>query len=115
MNDSKEKSLWGYFISCITEKYACFEGRANRKEFWGFMLFSCIIMTIEAIFPVLFILCALINVAWIVPYIAVLGRRLNDINFPPELYVLPIIIPPVVLIIGCMPSYKEENVHGPVP
>jgi uncharacterized membrane protein YhaH (DUF805 family) len=31
-------SLFGYFVKCL-KKYACFKGRARRKEFWGFMLF----------------------------------------------------------------------------
>jgi len=31
-------SLWGYFIKCW-KNYANFEGRARRKEYWGFALF----------------------------------------------------------------------------
>ena len=29
-----------YFIDCITKKYCCFAGRARRKEYWMFVLFS---------------------------------------------------------------------------
>ena len=37
-----EPSLWSYFIGCITKRFAQFSGRARRREFWGFVLFSFI-------------------------------------------------------------------------
>ena len=40
----QEKSLFAYFKECITSKYIKFEGRARRREYWGFILFSIIIM-----------------------------------------------------------------------
>ena len=38
----KKLSLFDYFIKCYKE-YANFEGRARRREYWGFMLFWNII------------------------------------------------------------------------
>ncbi len=38
----EEHSLWEYFILCITKRFAQFSGRARRREFWGFFLFSLI-------------------------------------------------------------------------
>lgn len=32
------------FISCITEKYALFDGRASRSEYWLFQLFEVLIL-----------------------------------------------------------------------
>ena len=37
-----EPSLWSYFVGCITKRFAQFSGRARRREFWGFVLFSFI-------------------------------------------------------------------------
>ena len=37
-------SLFGYFVKCL-KNYAVFEGRARRKEFWGFYLFATIFST----------------------------------------------------------------------
>ncbi len=36
----EEKSLFTYWKECYTQKYCSFEGRARRKEFWGFTLFQ---------------------------------------------------------------------------
>lgn len=36
-------SLWGYFVRCITTKYADFSGRARRTEWWSFILFQSLI------------------------------------------------------------------------
>lgn len=33
-------SMAEYFIRCMTQKYCCFAGRASRKEFWSFILYS---------------------------------------------------------------------------
>jgi len=35
-------SLWDYYIK-VLKNYACFQGRARRKEYWGFTLFNFII------------------------------------------------------------------------
>ena len=37
-----DKSVWGYFVECLTKKYCSFKGRARRKEFFGYMLFRII-------------------------------------------------------------------------
>lgn len=34
--------LWGYFIRAYTSRYAQFNGRARRKEYWSVVLFSSI-------------------------------------------------------------------------
>ena len=35
----EQKSLFTYFLECITKNYFNFEGRARRRECWGFFLF----------------------------------------------------------------------------
>ncbi len=35
-------SLWAHFTSCM-RRFACFKGRATRKEYWSFILFSFVL------------------------------------------------------------------------
>ena len=37
-----EPSLWSCFVGCLTKRFAQFSGRARRREFWGFVLYSLI-------------------------------------------------------------------------
>ena len=72
-----------YFIEGL-KKYAEFEGRARRKEYWMFILFY-FIFTIAAVVldeilgsePVIYIVYDLVL---ILPYLAVTVRRLHDTN-----------------------------------
>ena len=82
----KSKWEWQYFLDCMTTKYCCFKGRANRKEFWSFILFY-IFSTIAFVFlistqnPTLStILPTCWHLAFILPFCGVLTRRLHDIN-----------------------------------
>ncbi|MEB6678682.1 DUF805 domain-containing protein [Acinetobacter lwoffii] len=72
-----------WFVKCLTN-YANFSGRARRKEFWFFMLF-CVILGIvaEVIDTVLGtkpLLNSLLNLALLVPSLAVGARRLHDVG-----------------------------------
>ncbi|MDR3002273.1 MAG: DUF805 domain-containing protein [Fibromonadaceae bacterium] len=42
MSNSENLSLWGYYVKCW-KNYVNFEGRARRKEYWGFYLFNLLI------------------------------------------------------------------------
>lgn len=37
-----EPSLWSCFVGCLTKRFAQFSGRARRREYWGFVLYSLI-------------------------------------------------------------------------
>lgn len=87
-----DKSLWEYFVSCLTEKYFRFSGRARRKEYWSFVLFNFLIniaLNFIATFlgstggsaSGILILSVLVSIALFIPGYAVLFRRLHDINF----------------------------------
>ena len=72
-----------WFVKCLTN-YANFSGRARRKEFWFFMLF-CVILGIvaEVIDTVLGtkpLVNSLLNLALLVPSLAVGARRLHDVR-----------------------------------
>ena len=72
-----------YFIEGL-KKYAKFEGRARRKEYWMFILFDFIFTVAAAVLdeilgsePVIYIVY---NLVLILPTLAVLVRRLHDTN-----------------------------------
>ena len=75
------------------KKYAVFEGRASRREFWTYKLFVCLffiaLIGASAIFASLhlYVLSSLMGIAMvlfsiftIIPGIAVTFRRLHDTN-----------------------------------
>jgi uncharacterized membrane protein YhaH (DUF805 family) len=65
-------------IQTCFRKYAEFNGRASRSEFWWWILFIVIISIAAQLIgqPV----GALVTLATLLPYLAVTSRRLHDIN-----------------------------------
>ena len=46
------KEIWKNYITVISKKYYCFEGRASNQEFWHFTLVDNVVFAILAIcFP----------------------------------------------------------------
>lgn len=81
----QEKSIWTYFVEAITQNYVNFEGRARRKEYWGFTLvnfiLSLVIMGIlGAINPEWMPLANVLSLALLLPSLAVAVRRLHDVG-----------------------------------
>ncbi len=66
----------------VLKKYAVFNGRARRKEYWMFFLFNIIITIaiglLEGITGTLGIIGAIYSLAILLPGIAVSIRRLHD-------------------------------------
>jgi uncharacterized membrane protein YhaH (DUF805 family) len=83
----RNKSLWGYFIACF-KKYAVFQGRARRKEYWGFYFFYAVFSAIAVFLDIIFDLqfgdsyFGVISGIWIaaaiMPYWSVSVRRYHD-------------------------------------
>ena len=79
-----------HFINCVTKKYATFQGRASRQEYWMYMLFYTIIgLFLMFIDVTVFgadmiedhgVLNTLFIIANIIPGLAVTIRRLHDTN-----------------------------------
>ena len=126
----QEKSLFNYFKECITSKYIKFEGRARRCEYWGFILFSIIIMLSVLIvgsligdllgggFRFMGIVPAyLLSLAFFIPQLAVSARRLHDIG-KGTAYLLLYLVPfgfLVLFVFYLMDSEPGENTYGPNP
>lgn len=62
---------------CLVQKYADFNGRANRAEFWWFFLFSFIVNMTIGLIP---FLGWAVSLALIIPTLSVAWRRLHDIG-----------------------------------
>jgi uncharacterized membrane protein YhaH (DUF805 family) len=87
--DMEDLSLFDYFIKCL-KKYACFKGRARRKEYWGFMVFYDLIFLLVPLVPLLNDTSSLIGLIFVdlifvlilldIPRRAVFARRSHDIG-----------------------------------
>jgi uncharacterized membrane protein YhaH (DUF805 family) len=121
-------SFPGAIARCLA-KYARFDGRASRSEYWWWTLAvylamiilgigSAVIGTATAPEPngfgaagvLLFVLLVLLLLALIVPNIAIAVRRLHDANMSGALWLLtfiPYVGSFIVLILTLMPSRHE--------
>ena len=101
--------------TCLT-KYADFNGRAARPEFWWFVLAQVVVsLILNMLLPVL---GGLFSLAVLVPSLAAGSRRLHDIGKSGWLQLLGLI--PVVgwiLLIywAAQPGEPAANQYGPPP
>ena len=90
-------------------KYADFNGRASRPEFWWFYLFNIICWIVAfAISPVIEIV---VIAGLLLPFIAVAARRLHDINKSGWLQLIGFIplIGWIIMIIWCATDGEKKN------
>ena len=71
-------NLFLNFKTALTEKYASFEGRATRWEYWSFSIAYGIIYLVALVIND--ILASLVSLAFFLPSIALNARRLHDTN-----------------------------------
>lgn len=106
----------------VLKKYAEFNGRAHRTEYWMFVLFNIIISfaisVVESFVGSPGVLGALYGLAVLVPSIAVGVRRLHDTDRS-GLWLLAGFIPVVgfilLLIFMVQDSQPGPNQYGPNP
>lgn len=115
------------------KRFADFNGRSGRREFWMFSLLQCIFAFVCITFGVLdsggyegigaigILALGSLFIGWlamIVPYFAVQVRRLHDqeksgwlvlINF------IPYLGPFLLLVLMLIPGTKGDNQYGPDP
>jgi uncharacterized membrane protein YhaH (DUF805 family) len=98
----------------VLKKYAEFDGRARRSEYWYFALFSALVSMLLAIVGSFIHFEYLYNVyslAVLVPSIAVGVRRMHDVG-KSGVYIL---IPIYNLVLACEDSMPGDNEYGPNP
>lgn len=102
-----------YYLN-VLKKYATFQGRARRREYWYFVLFNMIIGGIIAVIANLTgldVLSTIYSLAVLIPGIAVSVRRMHDIN-KSGWYIL---IPIYNLILACTSGTQGPNSFGVDP
>jgi uncharacterized membrane protein YhaH (DUF805 family) len=106
----------------VLKKYAVFDGRAHRAEYWFFVLFNVLIsialMVIDVVVGTFGALGGLYGLAVIIPAIAVAVRRLHDIGRSgPWIFIsfVPVAGPIILLIFMVTDSQPGENQYGPNP
>ena len=118
-HDGQDLSSWNYFVICMTKKYNCIDGRASRKECLSFIFFSYVIsFVLIFLFSLLPIddfafnnIARIINIAFFIPNLAVLIRRMHDVNMSGR-WILTLIVPLIVIFLN---SDMNKNKYGEVP
>jgi uncharacterized membrane protein YhaH (DUF805 family) len=103
-------------VKTCLQKYADFNGRAARPEFWWFVLFQVILMAVLGMVHQM--LSSLASLALLVPALAVGARRLHDIGKSGWLQLLGLIplVGWIILIYwACQPGSPEANQYGAPP
>ena len=105
---------------CVIKKYATFEGRASRSEYWWFTLSSQIVIYGSAFISTSmdnYILYAIVFLGLLLPGISVLVRRLHDINKSGWHYWWILTGIGLLLLIYwfCQKSNESKNDYGPPP
>jgi len=112
----------------VLKKYAVFDGRARRMEYWYFFLFNMIFAIVAMILdnvlgiaieglgygPIYLLYC----LALLLPGLAVSVRRLHDVGKSGWFFfivLIPIVGPIWLLVLFCRDSMTGENQYGPNP
>jgi uncharacterized membrane protein YhaH (DUF805 family) len=105
----------------VLKNYVGFQGRARRKEYWMFVLFSVIVSIllsiVDAIASLNSVLSGLYSLAVLLPSLAVGVRRLHDTGRSGWwllISLIPLIGTIILLVFLCQDS-QEDNVYGPNP
>lgn len=105
------------------QKYATFDGRAGRPEYWWFILFLFLVQAVTNILDATLFgtggisgqpISAIVSLALILPVIAVGARRLHDIGRSAWwllLVFLPVIGSLVLLYWYLQPSQDGSNIY----
>lgn len=103
-----------YYVG-VLKRYAVFSGRARRKEYWYFLLFSTIASILLAIIGEVLgagdSIMNLYNLGVLIPSIAVGVRRMHDTNRSGWWLLLPI----VNIIFLAQDSQSGDNNYGSNP
>lgn len=106
----------------VLKKYAVFNGRARRKEYWMFVLFNLIIALVLGLIERLVggpgILANLYSLAVLIPGLAVAFRRLHDTNRSGWwilIGLIPLVGFIILIVFMAQDSQPGDNQYGPNP
>ena len=101
--------------TCLT-KYADFNGRAARPEFWWFVVFWIVVMAVTGL--VSKYVNFLAGLALLLPGLAAGSRRLHDTGksgWFQMLGLIPFVGPPIVIYLMAQPTDPAANEWGSAP
>jgi len=110
----------------VLKKYATFTGRARRKEYWFFVLFSIIASVVLSVLDVMLgtsgkaggLLSGIYGLAVLLPSLGVSVRRLHDTNRSGWwllIVLIPVVGALVLLYFMVQDSQPGTNQYGPNP
>ncbi|WP_329137833.1 DUF805 domain-containing protein [Streptomyces sp. NBC_01476] len=105
----------------VFKKYAVFEGRARRREFWMYSLFDAVVLVLLFLIGLQTDIGAPFQIyvlATFVPRLAVLVRRLHDTGrsgWSLLIGIVPVVGIIVVLLFLSSGSFWATNQYGPNP
>ncbi|MDR0275100.1 MAG: DUF805 domain-containing protein [Burkholderiaceae bacterium] len=112
-----------WYLDVLKNKYAKFDGRAGRPEYWFFVLCNVIVVVVlDILIPVKLVgllasaLLLIYGLATLVPAIAVGVRRLHDIDrsgWWMLIVFVPLIGGIVLLVFAVLPGTQGNNRFGP--
>jgi uncharacterized membrane protein YhaH (DUF805 family) len=106
---------WFVIYLLVLKRYAAFNGRAQRKEYWVFTLISTLVaiflLVIGAAIGVKEVLKNVYNLGVLVPSIAVGVRRMHDTNRSGWWLLMPF----ANIVFLCFDSQPGQNRFGPNP
>jgi uncharacterized membrane protein YhaH (DUF805 family) len=110
------------------KKYAVFSGRSRRMEYWYFVLFNIIVGVVLALIDMLIgtfsamsnigLLSGIYSLAVLIPTLAVMVRRLHDIDRTGWwilINLIPLVGTIVLLVFALTPGTPGSNRYGPDP
>lgn len=104
-------------VKSVLTKYADFNGRARRSEYWWFFLFNVILSFVtgfidESISPGgVGMIGLVVSLGLLIPGIAVAVRRMHDVGKSGWFILIPI----YNLILSCTDGEPGSNQYGPDP
>ncbi len=120
-----------YFLEPITKHYVDIKGRANRKQFWLWTLWTFIIyivfqiliaitgaMDLNGLSSLFLVILGLFSLAILLPNITISVRRLHDTGRSGWwllISLVPFIGGIILFIFYLLPGTPEENRFGTVP
>jgi uncharacterized membrane protein YhaH (DUF805 family) len=117
-----------WYLDAVKNKYAVFDGRAHRQEFWHFMLFYFLIYFALSLFDHVIgavedqtgtgLFSGIYALAMLVPSLAVGARRLHDTGrsgWWQLLSLIPILGILILIFFFVQDSQSGDNQYGPNP
>jgi uncharacterized membrane protein YhaH (DUF805 family) len=116
----------GWYLE-VLKKYATFDGRAHRTEFWMFVLVNILISIGLNIVDAVIgtngeygggVLSSIYSLAVLIPTLAVGARRLHDIGksgWWQLLALIPIVGAIILIVWFATKGHESENEHGANP